>query len=84
MFLDNRLIIKFGFSHKLYYSIPSCVCITLITKQVFKVTGKSLSKLKTFFFDLHAIRKFDRYKGKGLLYYKDFLVLKSSSKKTKV
>ena len=84
LFLGRCLIIKLGFSHKLYYSVPSNVCISLITKQVLKISGKSLSKLKTFFFDLHAIRKFDKYKGKGLLYYKDFLVLKSSSKKTKV
>ncbi len=84
LFLDNYLIIKLGFSHKLYYSITHNICITLITKQVLKISGKSLSKLKTCFFDLHAIRKFDKYKGKGLLYYKDSLLLKSSSKKTKV
>jgi hypothetical protein len=84
LFFCNYLIIKLGFSHKLYYSLPSNVRITLITKQVLKIAGKSLSKLKSFFFDLHAIRKFDKYKGKGLLYYKDFLVLKTSSKKTKV
>jgi ribosomal protein L6P/L9E len=58
--------------------------VSLVNKQVFKVSGKSLQKLKNIFFDLHSIRNFDKYKGKGLLYYKDSLILKASSKKTKV
>ena len=82
-FLSN-LILKFGFSHKLYYIVSNNICVTLITKQIFKVSGKSLQRLKSIFFDLHSIRKFDKYKGKGLLYYKDSLILKASSKKTKV
>ena len=84
LFIYNSLILKFGFSHKLYYILPGNLYITLITKQVLKISGKSLTKLKAIFFDLHAIRKFDKYKGKGLLYYKDILLLKASSKKTKV
>lgn len=80
----SNLILKFGYSHKLYYLIPNNICVTLITKQVLKISGKSLQRLKHIFFDLHSIRKFDKYTGKGLLYYKDSLVLKASSKKTKV
>lgn len=80
----SNLIIKLGFSHKLYYSLPNNICVSLITKQVLKVSGKSLQQIKNIFFDLNSIRNFDKYKGKGLLYYKDFLILKASSKKTKV
>ena len=80
----GNLVIKFGFSHKLYYILPYNTRINLITKQIFKVSSKSLHGLNFFFFDLHCIRKFDNYKGKGLLYYKASLVLKASSKKAKV
>ena len=83
-FIASYLILKFGYSHKLYYKIPNNFCVSLVNKQVFKVSGKSLQKLKNIFFDLHSIRNFDKYKGKGLLYYKDSLILKASSKKTKV
>jgi len=80
----GNLVIKLGFSHKLYYIVPYNTCITLITKQIFKISNRSLHSLKRVFFDLHCIRKFDNYKGKGLLYYKSPLILKASSKKTKV
>lgn len=84
LFFFNSLILKFGFSHKIYYTIPNNVKILLLNKQIFKISGKSLQKIKKIFFDLHSIRNFDKYKGKGLIYYKDTLVLKESSKKTKV
>lgn len=84
LYILSNLIIKFGYSHKLYYIVSNNICFTLITKQILKVSGKSLQRLKNIFFDLHSIRKFDKYKGKGLLYYKDSLILKASSKKTKV
>jgi len=80
----SNLIIKFGFSHKLYYMVPSNTQLILLTKQVLKVSSKSLQSLNFFFFYLHCIRKFDKYKGKGFIYYKDSLVLKASSKKTKL
>jgi ribosomal protein L6P/L9E len=64
--------------------LPNNTYFSLINKQVLKISGKSLQNLKSIFFDLHSIRKFDKYKGKGLLYYKDTLILKASSKKTKV
>jgi len=84
LFRYSILILKFGYSHKLYYMLPNNTYFSLINKQVLKISGKSLQNLKSIFFDLHSIRKFDKYKGKGLLYYKDTLILKASSKKTKV
>lgn len=84
LLMHSILILKFGYSHKLYYQLPNNTVLTLINKQVLKISGKSLQNLKSIFFDLHSIRKFDKYKGKGLLYYKDTLILKASSKKTKV
>lgn len=84
LFTQAYLILKFGYSHKIYYAIPNNICINLINKQVLQISGPSLFALKTLFFDLHLIRKFDKYKGKGLLYYKDSIVFKISSKKTKV
>jgi len=84
LFFFKKLILKFGFSHKLFFIIPNNICITLINKQVLKISGKSLQRLKNIFFDLHAIRKFDKYKGKGLVYYRDSLILKASSKKANV
>jgi hypothetical protein len=84
LLVQSTLSIKFGFSHKLYYTIPNNICITLLTKQVLKVTCKSSHLLNSVFFDLHSIRKLNKYKGKGLIYYKDYLMLKASSKKTKV
>jgi large subunit ribosomal protein L6 len=84
LFFFSQLVVKFGFSHKLYYILPANISVTLITKQVLKIYGKSLQQLKSIFFDLHSIRKFDKYKGKGLLYCRDTLVLKASSKKTSV
>ena len=84
VFSFTNLILKFGFSHKVFYILSNNLCITLINKQVLKISGKSLQKLKSIFFDLHCIRRFDKYKGKGLLYYKDSFILKVSSKKAKV
>jgi ribosomal protein L6P/L9E len=81
---NNLIILKFGYSHKLYFSLLNNICISLINKQVLKISGTSLSSLKSTFFDLHSISKFDRYKGQGLLYYQDQIFLKISSKKTKV
>ncbi len=83
-FFYFKLILKLGFSHKLYYITPNDLYIKLVAKQVLKISSKSHQKLKAFFFDLESIRKFDIYKGKGLIYYKDTLILKANSKKTKV
>jgi ribosomal protein L6P/L9E len=79
----SSLILKFGFSHKIYYTVLNNVCITLVTKQLLKIISKTAQKVSVFFFDLHSIRKFDKYKGKGVLYYKDSIILKASSKKIK-
>lgn len=79
----SNLVLKFGFSHKVYYLLLNNICITLLTKQILKVTSKTFQKVSCIFFDLHSIRKFDKYKGKGLIYYKDSILLKTSSKKTK-
>jgi ribosomal protein L6P/L9E len=84
LYLYTTLVLKLGFSHKLYYIVANNTCITVLTKQVIKVVGKTVQRLSLFFFDLHVIRKFDKYKGKGLLYYNDSILLKPSSKKTKV
>jgi len=78
------LIVRFGYSHKLYYSPFHNVCLCLINKQVLKIYGRSLGNINSVFFDIHSMRKFDKYKGKGLLFYKDNLILKVSSKKNKV
>jgi ribosomal protein L6P/L9E len=84
LFLGFHLIVRFGYSHKLYYSPFHNVCLCLINKQVLKIYGRSLGNINSVFFDIHSMRKFDKYKGKGLLFYKDNLILKVSSKKNKV
>ena len=84
IYFFSNLVIRFGFSHKIYYIIPNNSLVSLVNKQVLKISGKSLQQLKRIFFDFYSIRKFDKYKGKGLLYYNDVLILKASSKKTKV
>ncbi len=84
LFHNFSLAIKLGYSHKLYYNIPNNSRFSFINRQILKISTRYLNVLHFFFFDFNLIRKFDVYKGKGIAFYKDSLVLKVSTKKSKV
>ena len=52
LLMHSILILKFGYSHKLYYQLPNNTVLTLINKQVLKISGKVRQVVIDFFFKI--------------------------------
>lgn len=81
----NLLILRLGFSHKLFCQIPNTVTITKIKKRpiIFLLQSHFLEIVKTTAFRLRSFKKPEPYKGKGILFINENLKLKESKKASK-
>lgn len=81
----NVLILRLGFSHKLFCKMENNLTITKIKKRpiVFLLQSHFLDIVKTTAFRLRAFKKPEPYKGKGILLMNEFLKLKEGKKTSK-
>jgi len=76
----NNLYLHLGYSHKINYIIPSDIMITLQKDNEINVFGLDKQKVGQTASDIRAMRIPDCYKGKGIKYKNESLVLKIKKK----
>lgn len=82
---NNKLFLKLGFSHEVIYSIPNDVTIQCSKSKgtLIVVTGKELSRVSQVTAEIRSYRQPDVYKGKGIHYYNEKIILKKGKRETK-
>lgn len=81
--VSNNIVLKFGFSHRIIYSVYSNIYCLFINKYLIKLESRSFSDLKKVVYLLRSIRKNSMYKKKGIFLKGSLISLKISSKKAK-
>jgi large subunit ribosomal protein L6 len=78
---ENILILNLGFSHPIYCKIPSDIKLELISSS--EIILKSVNKelLGQFASDVRNYRKPEPYKGKGIRYADEKVIVKEAKKK---
>jgi len=76
---SNFLTFNLGFSHKLNYKIPLFIEI-YIKKKLIEIKGCNFQKIKEFSSILRRYKSPEPYKGKGIRYQFENIVLKESKK----
>lgn len=80
---NNELILKIGYSHLIYYKIPTGIKIKRIKKQKLNIYGITNQLIYQVSEHLRNYRFPDIYKAKGLVYKGEIFKLKQGKKKTK-
>jgi large subunit ribosomal protein L6 len=82
---QNVLQLKLGFSHEVKYLIPEDVSI-LVSKNkgtVLIIRGKENYRVQQIAREIRLLRVPDAYKGKGIQYKKEVLILKKGKRESK-
>lgn len=82
---QNVLSLKLGYSHEIQYKIPDDISI-LVSKNkgaVLIVKGKENYRVQQIAREIRLLRVPDAYKGKGIQYKKELLVLKKGKRESK-
>lgn len=76
------LILRLGFSHKFFCQIPKEVNLSKIKKRppTFLFKSSNLNIIKRTAFLIRSFKKPEPYKGKGILFFNEFLKLKEGKK----
>lgn len=76
----NTLSFSIGYCHPITYNLKQGVELTLYNKQSFKLFSLNLNEIQQIVADLHKLRAFNIYKGKGIYKQNQVFKLKESSK----
>ena len=79
--LDKKLItLKLGYSHLIYVRIPKNFALNCFTKTKFCIFGDSYSEISKLSARIRSKKKPEPYKGKGILYENETILLKEGKK----
>lgn len=82
---EDVLSLKLGFSHEINYKIPEDISI-LVSKNkgtVLIIKGKENYRVQQVAREIRLLREPDAYKGKGIQYKKEVLILKKGKRESK-
>ena len=79
--LDNKLILKLGYSHEVSYQIPSDIIIQCPKQDKIVIFGLDKQKVNEVTSTIKLLKKVDPYKGKGILLENTNIKLKEGKKK---
>lgn len=79
-FNNQLLFLKIGLSHSLYYRIPNELKFFCLKRTKLFIFGNSYNLVTNTAANLRLKKKPDPYKGKGLLYFDEKIVLKKGKK----
>jgi large subunit ribosomal protein L6 len=82
LLIDGVKLLKFdiGYSHSVYYRIPNDIIINVIVSNRFIVIGTSSDRVAEVASIIRQLKLPDLYKGKGILYEDEEIVLKKVKK----
>jgi len=80
-FVNNQfLILKLGYSHNIYFKIPNNIKIECLKSDKIFISGFSYTEVTQVASTLKAYKFPEIYKGKGILYENEKLLLKEGKK----
>jgi len=77
---SNTLTLKLGYSHEIFIKIPSYLNVICPKSNIIFVSGYSLNEVNLFVNFIRSFRKPEPYKGKGILFEYEQIVLKEGKK----
>ncbi|HFL8794965.1 MAG TPA: 50S ribosomal protein L6 [Candidatus Azosocius sp. HAIN] len=78
---NNLLELSLGYSHLIFYTIPSCIKIDVVNNVEIIVSGICKQTVGQVSADIRNKRIPELYKGKGVRYFDEFILLKETKKK---
>jgi large subunit ribosomal protein L6 len=76
----NRLFCILGYSHVIAYSLPQNILIMIINHKLLKLFSNNIIILNKVIYDLKKKKKFNVYKGKGIVIKGAVLITKEGKK----
>lgn len=76
----NRLFCILGYSHVITYDLPQNILITIINHKLLKLFSNNIIILNKVIYDLKKKKKFNVYKGKGIVIKGAVLITKEGKK----
>jgi large subunit ribosomal protein L6 len=77
----SNLFLQLGFSHDIYYPIPSDLTVECPKPTSVKITGADKQRVGQFAAEIRAMRPPEPYKGKGIKYVDETILRKEGKKK---
>lgn len=83
--VENKLILKLGYSHEVIYAFPKEISIIPAKAKgtILLIKGFELTTVTQVAADIRNLRAPDAYKGKGIHYYNEVLKLKKGKREGK-
>nr|YP_009118089.1 ribosomal protein L6 [Malawimonas californiana]AJF22871.1 ribosomal protein L6 [Malawimonas californiana] len=81
--IKNTLRLKIGYTNPMRIRIPLDVKIKCVRNTIIYLYSSNLQKIKEFATLVRSYKKPDPYKGKGIRFFNEVVVLKEGKKKTK-
>ena len=78
--INNFLYLQLGYSHNICLKLPYKIKIKIIKQKTILIYSFCKQTLNNFIITLRSYRYPDNYKGKGILYNNEKLVLKKNKK----
>lgn len=78
---DNNLLLKLGYSHDIIYKVPLSIKIFLLDPTVICLFGIDKNQVTQIAAKIRHLRKPSVYKGKGIRFINEHIVLKQGKKK---
>ncbi len=78
---QNKVNLALGFSHPIDYTIPNGITIETPTQTEIIIKGIDKQKVGQTAAEIRSYRKPEPYKGKGVRYFDEILILKETKKK---
>lgn len=79
--VGTQLKLALGFSHPVFYDLPQDIKAKVIDQTHFSVQGIDKQKVNQIAAEIRALRSPDPYKGKGVRYADETVILKETRKK---
>jgi large subunit ribosomal protein L6 len=75
------LVMQLGFSHEIRFAVPQGIAIKVVTPTEIEITGNSKQQVGQVAADIRAFRPPEPYKGKGVRYKGEVVIMKEGKKK---
>ena len=75
------LVMQLGFSHEIRFAVPQGITIKVVTPTEIEITGNSKQQVGQVAADIRGFRPPEPYKGKGVRYKGEVVIMKEGKKK---
>jgi large subunit ribosomal protein L6 len=84
-FVKSMLVLRLGFSHKIFLKIPKIIKIKKVKKRppVFFLSSWNIEHLKKISYNIRKFKKPEPYKGKGIVFLNEKIIRKEGKKSKK-